>query len=879
MLKSGIFPESPVSRRSFSILALLAALAAILMLWFASPAAADAGNRLKEFSVAKTTSSGVDGIPEILVVSSDGTRWDSIRAASPLGQLLSVKFKIVTKSWARITSARIVIGDCYKIECYWEIPTANGPTTSTIAGPNLFYKDNYVDKRSISRTIEQNFFPANLPISTDEGVARFPVADVWINACNAAAPAPNVDRFLGTDMPITLAAGTDGYEPGSNFAAAYGDAFHSKTIRYPVRLHCVRYRESLVGGQGELSLDPDLGKITKLDVSLKTFQNQTPENTTSPNPGTVCKKALMTVTAEASLAGTYPVNLLRKVGLDYSSDSLNMQTQFIDGKNVAFHEEWISVDDTAKVEAWVNSSADAAEQTPETTDHAELTLQCEGSGGTGGLQGDLLPFQVSADMTITSDQDGQAFPGCPRPLDVRTTVRTNRPGHFVSRLVCTGGFDRLDAHTPLVATSDAQGHKTYTTYINDTAQLTEEGTVTCAMTVTHQNGEPEQLVAVESYDGICATVRPELPPPGDAGGELTVDDPDSGPGPNTPQSVFIGNFQFIDNSDAADRDACPREAKALVWFKNKVDKNIHFSLDCQQMGSHSGVVQPEKQEDGFYTAASLVSLPITQTVSDTCILRTVSPGPPRDRATGEHTFQCVKTAGHSSDAGGLTSPDTGPSPAPSGQGASSGTPAILPQVCRGGKIRYGACLCPQGTTLKKISRSEYVCQRDRIVAPVKPVDPVRTNPTPPAPRLVCNGGQVSKGKCYCGRNKIRRKIGAGQYQCIATARPPETKKPVRVNPQLKKPRVACYGGKVSRGECTCGRNKTRKKIGNRKFQCVASAGPAKRTNPVRVNSKPKKQSVICRGGAVKGGRCRCSGNQVAKKLGAHKFACVPRRGN
>ena len=58
-----------------------------------------------------------------------------------------------------------------------------------------------------------------------------------------------------------------------------------------------------MGGQGELSLDPDLGKITKLDVSLKTFQNQTPENTTSPNPGTVCKKALMTVTAEASLAG------------------------------------------------------------------------------------------------------------------------------------------------------------------------------------------------------------------------------------------------------------------------------------------------------------------------------------------------------------------------------------------------------------------------------------------------------------------------------------------------------------------------------------------------------------------------------------------------
>lgn len=879
MLKSGICSESPVSRRLFSALASLAAFAALLMLWFASPAAADAGNRIKEMSIAKTVSSGTAGIPEILVVSSDGTQWDSIRAASPLGQQLSVKFKVVTKSWVRIGSVRIVIGECSKIDCYWSVLNLDGTTRWPAEGPNLYYHDEPIDKISISRTIEQNFFPADLPLPTDLGGERFPVVDKWINACNAAASEPNVEQFIYGEMPVTLAVGTDGYEI-PNFSTLYGDAFHSKTMMYPVQIHCVPYEEPPAAGEGELTLNPDLGKITKLDVSLKTFQNQTPENTTSPNPGTVCKKALMTVTAEANLAGAYPVNLLRKVGTDYSSDSLNMQTQFIDGKNVAFHEEWISVDDTAKIEAWVNSSADAAEQTPETTDYAELTLQCEGSGGTGGLQGDLLPFQVSADMTIISDQDGRAFPGCPRPLNVRTTVQTNRPGHFVSRLVCTGGIDRLDAHTPLVATSDAQGHKTYTTYINDTAQLTEAGTVTCAMTVTHQNGEPEQLVAVESYDGICSTVRPELPPPGDAGGELTVDDPDSGPGPNTPQSVFIGNFQFIDNSDAADRDACPREAKALVWFKNKVDKNIHFSLDCQQMGSHSGVVQPKKQEDGFYTAASLVSLPITQTVSDTCILRTVSPGPPRDRATGEHTFQCVKTAGHSSDAGGLTSPDTGPGPAPSGQGASSGTPAILPQVCRGGKIRYGACLCPQGTTLKKISRSEYVCQRDRIVAPVKPVDPVRTNPTPPGPRLVCNGGQVSKGKCYCGRNKIRRKIGAGQYQCIATAKPPETKKPVRVNPQPKQPRIVCNGGRVSRGECTCGKNKSRKKIGSRQYQCVASAGPPKRTNPARVNSKARTQNVICRGGAVKGGRCRCGGNQVAKKLGAHKFACVvPRRGN
>ena len=39
----------------------------------------------------------------------------------------------------------------------------------------------------------------------------------------------------------------------------------------------------------------------------------------------------------------------------------------------------------------------------------------------------------------------------------------------------------------------------------------------------------------------------------------------------------------------------------------------------------------------------------------------------------------------------------------------------------------------------------------------------------------------------------------------------------------------------------------------------------------------KKQSLVCKGGTARGGKCLCGKKKTAKKLGPKRFACVPKR--
>ncbi len=261
-----------------------------------------------------------------------------------------------------------------------------------------------------------------------------------------------------------------------------------------------------------------------------------------------------------------------------------------------------------------------------------------------------------------------------------------------------------------------------------------------------------------------------------AGGEgfanPTGDDDD-----NTPDiASFEGHFQFIDNGPLADRYTCPRDAKALVWFDAPKADNIHYSLDCGSLGNFSGVLQPEKIANNHYRAGKLIKFELSDTIEAGCTLRTVSPGDPVDHAFASHTFQCAKTAGHSSDIGGLTVDQGNPGgdiPAPQPK------PKVNPAV--GGGV--GGLVAEPNPTHAPATASD---------------DPVRTNPTPSKPQIVCKGGKVSKGKCTCGQNKILRQIGNRAYQCLAVAKPPEKKKPVRVTPAPKKAKLVCKGGKVKR---------------------------------------------------------------------------------
>ncbi|WP_370318378.1 hypothetical protein [Oricola sp.] len=332
------------------------------------------------------------------------------------------------------------------------------------------------------------------------------------------------------------------------------------------------------------------------------------------------------------------------------------------------------------------------------------------------------------------------------------------------------------------------------------------------------------------------------------------------------QTAFEGKFQFIDNGPQAQNYTCPRNPKALVWFDAPKQDNIHYSLDCGALGNFSGVLQPEKIANGHYRAGKLINMELTDTIEAGCTLRTVSPGDARDHAFAAHTFQCAKTAGFSDDIGGLTvdepTPDNDiPTPTP--------RPKVNPAV---GAAVGGLTAEPRPTHTPTV--------------PEKKTAPIRVNPEPPAPMLVCNGGKIIRGECACGPNKLRRKIGATAYQCVAVAPPPpEPKKPLRVTPAPKKQvQLVCKGGKVANGKCLCGSSAKRVKIGQNAFACQKKQ--AVRTNPEpkkkaiqskRVTPKAKKTSLVCKGGKASKGKCLCGKKKTAKKLGPNRFACVAKR--
>ena len=342
---------------------------------------------------------------------------------------------------------------------------------------------------------------------------------------------------------------------------------------------------------------------------------------------------------------------------------------------------------------------------------------------------------------------------------------------------------------------------------------------------------------------------------------------------NTPKiAAFQGNFQFIDNGPLAQSNTCPRNAKALVWFDAPKADNIHYSLDCGALGNFSGVLQPEQVASSHYRAATLINFDITDTIEAGCTLRTVSPGDPIDHAFTARTFQCVKASGHSSGIGDLTGSKRDP-----GHDLPKPAPRVNPAV--GGGV--GVLTADPNPT----HAPPRAPDRSGNGAADRAPTPARTNPTPPQPRLVCTGGRIARGTCQCGQNKIRRQTGSASYQCIAVAKPPEPKRPARTNPTPRRVEIVCRGGRVANGKCRCGPNRNLVKIGKTAFACQKKRAVRsdQRTNPStrplsRVNPAPRRQSVVCRGGTVRAGRCICGRQAVARKLGARRFACVPRRG-
>jgi len=454
-------------------------------------------------------------------------------------------------------------------------------------------------------------------------------------------------------------------------------------------------------------------------------------------------------------------------------------------------------------------------------------------------------------MTLTtySDAHTQPTPGTQcKKAKLRVTMETNQAGLASFKLWEQRGDGGVESEDVIVGAHHEDGrflavHERWIS-VDETTHVQFNARDLVNETFSHETGWKDITLH-------CAGTG--------SGGLQTPTDDDNGA---VQPAAFEGNFQFIDNGPLADRNTCPRDGKALVWFNAPKPDNIHYSLDCGALGNFSGVLQPEQIGQGHYRAGTLINFEVANTIEAGCTLRTVSPGDARDHAFAAHTFQCAKTAGHSSEIGGLTGGQDTP-------GGDLPTPRPKPEVnpAIGGGVGV------------------LVAEPDPTHAPKKVVDPVRTNPEPKAPQIVCTGGKVSKGKCLCGQNKIVKKTGANQFQCLAIAKPPEKTKPVRVTPAPKKAKLVCKGGKASGGKCLCGQNAKRVKLGANAFACQkkkavrAETKPAQKvTQPKRVNPAPKKQKLVCKGGKASGGKCLCGKKKAAKKLGQRRFACVPRRG-
>lgn len=145
-------------------------------------------------------------------------------------------------------------------------------------------------------------------------------------------------------------------------------------------------------------------------------------------------------------------------------------------------------------------------------------------------------------------------------------------------------------------------------------------------------------------------------------------------------------------------------------------------------------------------------------------------------------------------------------------------------------------------------------------ARAEPTKPVRVTPDKPTgPRLVCNGGKVSHGKCICRKGRLVTPLGGNRFECRAVE--------VRTTPPAKPAALTCKGGKVRGNACKCGRAMEAVKVGKTAYVCRKEAPKRVDTGkPQRANAvKPKRANASklqCQGGRIVRGACACPKGEV-----------------
>ena len=331
---------------------------------------------------------------------------------------------------------------------------------------------------------------------------------------------------------------------------------------------------------------------------------------------------------------------------DYSSTvtlSINTRTDEVFPSNFVGQNTQVDIEDmnfnggdqsrhadfTLRVECSTTTRSDL----PKTTDNQDLSLD----HGAMKVENIRLTFTTFSNGGYTEPNPGTRC----KKARLRVRMETNQEGPVPFKLWQRRG-DQPIFNDDYTATSQHDGNgrffavKDFEVRVYKTTLVAANAKELISETFQQETGWRDILLICEGSGGTGGLVNPS-----------DNDDRD------LPKPQLKANFQYLDNGRGAAQNKCERTAKAFVWFNNNRPDNIHYSLDCHQSGSFSGVVQPAPIGDGKYRASDIVSIPITKSINESCTLRTVAPGSPRDHATLDRSFMCRGTAGHESG-GGLT---------------------------------------------------------------------------------------------------------------------------------------------------------------------------------------------------------------------------------
>ncbi|MER9402799.1 hypothetical protein NKI36_01925 [Mesorhizobium caraganae] len=364
------------------------------------------------------------------VVSSDKQKWDTLKSGT-------VQFwghmKIDTRWPGYVQDVGVALGICGPGQCGPFPPIWSAAPVSR----DYDHQENFA------------FDPANIPLSSDTGIAIVPYGDQIIARCNQhlQADGPTKSYSFSHTFDASFTALTDKALDMGNAVA------ETQQGSWPYPLFDSNYAAHGTF-QVQVVCDPvikpnvqdvaaDFGKfdVENVKLFLTTYQSNQPGST----PGTVCPSLKVTSRAQANQAGPVSMRIWRqKDGGPVTSEFKQAWASYDASKNgyYANYEKWENVGATAyfqyKTEIVGNGPFEPFDG------WKDITVHCTGAGGGGFTDApqadpDNPPAKADWQGEVTVSDSAGARKLCPRKGQVAFEASRDEPGAFHYRIGCSNG--------------------------------------------------------------------------------------------------------------------------------------------------------------------------------------------------------------------------------------------------------------------------------------------------------------------------------------------------------------------------------------------------------------------------------------------------------